>query len=74
MVAWYCASSSVKVGMVDVESGGRAEKKCMLVGAWFSVESSSVVSGCVAAWFMMFSLRRHNRVDRMASIARDAWQ
>ncbi len=72
-VAWYSASNSVNVGMVDVSNGGRSEKKCMLVDAWVSVKRSSVVSGCVAVWFMVFSLRLHNRISRTARIARDAW-
>jgi hypothetical protein len=32
-VAWYCASSSVNVGSVDVSNGSSAEKKGMLVNA-----------------------------------------
>jgi hypothetical protein len=63
----------VNVGMVAVSNGGRLEKKCMLVDAWVSVTRSGVVSGCVAVWFIVFSLRRHNRIGRMARIARDAW-
>jgi hypothetical protein len=40
------------------------EKKGMLVDAWAAVKSSSVVSGCVAVWFIVFSLRRHNMIGR----------
>ena len=56
-VAWYCASSSVNVGMVAVSTGGRAEKKCELVDVRVAVLGSCVVSDCVAVWFMVFSLR-----------------
>ena len=72
-VAWYCASSSVNVGMVAVSTGGRAEKKCELVDVRVAVLGSCVVSDCVAVWFMEVSLRHHNRIDRTARIARDAW-
>ena len=64
IVAWYSASSSVNVGMVDVSNGSRLGRKCILVNVCVAVKGSSVGNGCVAVWFMIFSLRHHGIIGR----------